>query len=217
MNSERLAYWYFRLNGFLTTENFIVHPDSGSEQRTDADLLAVRFADRAENLDEPMEDDARISRANTYANIVIAEVKTSDCKLNGPWTLPDDRNMNRVIKAIGCMPDASVEAASQSLYSTGAWSGGNATIRLIAIGDRKNPKLELHGGATLPLEQQISWSEIVAFVIMRFKTYKRQKSSVPQWTYDGKKLQRLCLGREPEREIRKAFLLPEYNEGREFP
>lgn len=24
---ERLAYWYFRLNGFLTTENFVVHPE----------------------------------------------------------------------------------------------------------------------------------------------------------------------------------------------
>ena len=217
MNSERLAYWYFRLNGFLTTENFIVHPDSGSEQRTDADVLAVRFADRAENLDEPMEDDARISRINTYANIVIAEVKTSDCKLNGPWTRPDDRNMNRVIKAIGCMPNESVEAASQSLYNTGAWSGDNATIRLFAIGDLKNPNLELHRGAKLPLEQQISWSEIVGFVIKRFSTYKRQKSSVPQWTHDGKKLQQLCLGREPEREIRKAFLLPANNEEREFP
>lgn len=47
---ERLAYWYFRLNGFLTTENFIVHPDEGKDQRTDADLLAVRFQHRAENV-----------------------------------------------------------------------------------------------------------------------------------------------------------------------
>lgn len=217
MNPERLAYWYFRLNGFLTTENFIVHPDQGSKQRTDADLLAVRFADRAENLDEPMEDDPRVSRANTFANFAIVEVKTSDCKLNGPWTRPDDRNMNRVIKAIGCIPSASVDAASQSLYRTGAWSSGDATIRLFAVGERKNPKLELHGGALRSLEQQISWSEIITFVIKRFKSYKRQKSSVPQWTNDGKTLKQLCLGHEPERKIRKAFFLPANNEKCELP
>ena len=57
LTPERLAYWYFRLNGFLTTENFIVHPDRGPNQRTDADLLAVRFAHRKENLVRPMTDD----------------------------------------------------------------------------------------------------------------------------------------------------------------
>lgn len=29
MNPEQLAYWYFRLNGFLTTVNFVVHPEQG--------------------------------------------------------------------------------------------------------------------------------------------------------------------------------------------
>lgn len=61
--AERLASWYFRLNGFLTTENFIVHPDSGADQRTDADILAVRFAHRAENRLRPMVDDATVVRA----------------------------------------------------------------------------------------------------------------------------------------------------------
>ena len=30
LNSERVAYWFFRLNGCLTIENFIVHPDFGA-------------------------------------------------------------------------------------------------------------------------------------------------------------------------------------------
>jgi hypothetical protein len=57
---ERVAYWYFRLNGFLQIENFVLHPAGGGSQRTDADLLAVRFPDRKELLfdhAEPMQDD----------------------------------------------------------------------------------------------------------------------------------------------------------------
>ena len=55
---ERLAYWYLRLNGFLTIPNFVVHPDTGSNQETEVDVLGVRFPYRAENLDDPMEDDS---------------------------------------------------------------------------------------------------------------------------------------------------------------
>jgi hypothetical protein len=33
--SERLAYWFLRLNGFLTTTNFIVHREEGMGQHTD--------------------------------------------------------------------------------------------------------------------------------------------------------------------------------------
>ena len=40
INLEALAYWYFRLNGSLTTANFVIHDEGGAGQRTDADILA---------------------------------------------------------------------------------------------------------------------------------------------------------------------------------
>src|SRR2546421_2682459 len=58
IKSEQLAYWYLRLNGFLSIPNFVVHPDEGRRQRTDVDLLAVRFPYRSENLRRPMRDDS---------------------------------------------------------------------------------------------------------------------------------------------------------------
>ena len=66
LDPEKVAYWYFRLNGFLQIENFVVHPGGRGGQRTDADQLAVRFPHRAEFLfdhpDRPMPDDvARLS------------------------------------------------------------------------------------------------------------------------------------------------------------
>lgn len=89
-----MAYWYFRLNGFLQIENFVIHPGGRGSQRTDADLLAVRFPHRAEFLldrREPMRDDECTLRLSPKViDIVIAEVKTNDpCKLNGPWTAPE--------------------------------------------------------------------------------------------------------------------------------
>ena len=44
--AERLAYWYLRLNGFLTIENFILHPRTTGKQKTDIDLVGVRFPHR---------------------------------------------------------------------------------------------------------------------------------------------------------------------------
>jgi hypothetical protein len=43
MNPEKIAYWFFRLNGCATITNFVVHPDRRGSQRTDVDVLAVRF------------------------------------------------------------------------------------------------------------------------------------------------------------------------------
>ena len=41
---ESLAYWYFRLNGFLPLSNFVLHrPDAPRRHNADSDLLAVRF------------------------------------------------------------------------------------------------------------------------------------------------------------------------------
>ena len=210
MNAERLAYWYFRLNGFFTFENFIVHPDQGRDQRTDADILAVRFEHREENRDRPMVDDSRVADSNKFANFIIAEVKTSTCKLNGPWTRPENENMQRVVRAMGCVPDESVASACACLYRNGQWADATISIRLIAIGEEKDMNL------TISAEQQISWSEIIEFLIQRFRSYRCEKSSVGQWSNDGKILKNMCSrGETAEQDIRKYFKLRAPTSGEE--
>lgn len=119
--SERVAYWYFRLNGFFQIESFVVHPERSGSQRTDADLLAVRFPFRAERLfDNPadiMADDVELlALSRALIDIVIAEVKTKrPCTLNGPWTRPDKQNVHRVLAAIGCLPSDQIEAAAADI------------------------------------------------------------------------------------------------------
>jgi hypothetical protein len=91
--SEDLAYWYLRLNGFLTIPNFVVHPDIGAEQRTDVDVLGVRFPHRRELLLRPMADDKPFVDVRDRAYLVLAEVKRGQCRRNGPWTDADSENM----------------------------------------------------------------------------------------------------------------------------
>jgi len=57
---ENLAYWYFRLNGCLTIENFVVHPDWRRGQQTEIDLIAMRFPHRSDLLNKSMIDDQKI-------------------------------------------------------------------------------------------------------------------------------------------------------------
>src|SRR2546423_1250095 len=45
---ELLADWFFRLNGCATIQNFVLHPNLAGSQRTDVDLIAVRFPYRNE-------------------------------------------------------------------------------------------------------------------------------------------------------------------------
>ena len=196
---ERLAYWYFRLNGFLTTENFIVHPDCGNNQRTEADLLAVRFVQRRENLVRPMKDDHKVSACATFTNIVIAEIKTGLCALNGPWTKPEADNMRRVLKAIGCLPDNALNVACGHLYHQGVWADSMVTIRLFTLGESRAD------GICIPAEQQITWDEVMEFCIGRFKAYRNQKSSVGQWDEDGKQLMADALSSNPKSCIRRSF------------
>jgi len=55
ISPEKVAYWFFRLNGCLTLVNFVVHPDlirrdEPRSQWTDVDILAIRFPHRKELL-----------------------------------------------------------------------------------------------------------------------------------------------------------------------
>lgn len=62
---EAVGYWFFRLNGCLTTTNFVLHPDRRGPQRTDADVPAERFPHRSELADT--DDHFRIIPSSTQA------------------------------------------------------------------------------------------------------------------------------------------------------
>jgi hypothetical protein len=187
---ERLAYWYLRLNGFLLLEDYVIHPDRGAEQRTDADLLGIRLRHRLELLEEPMEDDRLVADCQTLCNVIIGEVKRGRCGLNGPWTNHEDLNINRVLRAIGCFAPRATSAAADELYRCGRYVRGSITCRLLAFGNEK-------GKLAIPAVPQILFRDMIQFIHRRFRKYKRQKSSVGMWAPDGQQL-RVLAERYPE-------------------
>jgi len=107
-------------------------------------------------------------------------------------------NMIRVLRAIGCIDiDSSSE---QQKVSKGMGVGRRSDFHTSVRSRRKA------GTACDPVSQQLTWSTIIEFCIERFEMYKTQKSSVGQWSDDGRKLKELAL-RKNVAEIRKLFRL----------
>jgi len=195
LDPEKVAYWYFRLNGFFQIENFVVHPARHGGQRTDADLLGVRFPHRAERLfddrnDIMADDEQRLALSRDWTDVVIAEVKTNQpCTLNGPWTREDRQNVHRVLAAAGCLPPDHIEQAARDIYRAGAHvSRLGLRIRLVAVGRQRSEELS----AAYPEVVQLTWPEMLAFIWDRLRRYRQQKTQVDQWDAQGRKIKRIA-------------------------
>lgn len=202
---EGVAYWFFRLNGCLTIVNFVVHPDLTRKdeprgQRTDVDILAVRFPYRRELLTSgrPMEDHPVFNKDRI--NLIIAEVKSSGyCRLNGPWTRKPDRNMHRVLYAIGAFPSERVPEIAEALYSHGAYCDERFDVRLFAIAAKPADH------PPLPEVKQLTWKEILGFIWHRFDDYCKHKAQHEQWDPLGQNLYAAALGLSREEFIERML------------
>ena len=175
LSGEKLAYWFFRLNGCFTIENFIVHPDFGGAQRTDADILGVRFPHRREGVEDGMDD--HLSLVSDRLLIFVAEVKMRRCALNGPWTRAPDRNLVRVLRAIGLHPPDVIESIADRIYEDRFYRDDLGEVRLYAVGDQIDPRLKRRH----PDVRQLEWGEILTFVHRRFTQYGAVKRDHKQW------------------------------------
>ncbi len=201
IDSESLAYWFFRLNGFFTTVNFVVHPDTGTRQRTDVDILGCRFPFRQELLINPMEDYEIFEKEKEKTFFAIAEIKTRTCNLNGPWTRPKNQNMQRVLRAIGVVPVSQVDHVASCIYEKGYYKNSNTLITLICVGSRQNNDLS----RKYPEVLQLTWDIILAFIYDRFIAYSEQKTSHPQWDENGKKLWDIAIACDNKEEYNKRI------------
>jgi hypothetical protein len=197
INPEKVAYWFFRINGCTTIPNFVVHPDHGGpSQRTDVDVLAVRFPYRAElfTSGKPMRDH-EVFLSTGKIDIVVAEVKHGMCRLNGPWTNPPNENLHRVLYTLGAFMHDHVPIVAESLYRQGQYCDDFYQVRLFAIGMTRNPEILLNG-------VQLIWDEILSFIYERLNDYRTQKVHHGQWDRTGKRLYFLAVNHERDEYIR---------------
>jgi hypothetical protein len=84
-----LAYWYLRLNGFLTIPNFVLHPETGGSQRTEVDVIGVRFPHRSELSVASFQDDPGLALPKEKSVLVLAqqrEANAESTRLGGAMT-----------------------------------------------------------------------------------------------------------------------------------
>ncbi|NKE68613.1 hypothetical protein RAMLITH_22590 [Ramlibacter sp. RBP-2] len=181
IRSERLAHWFFRLNGFLTISNFVVHVDEGVGQHTDVDVLGVRFPHRAENQVRPMPDHPLFA-GNARMQVVLAETKRTLCRLNRAWTEPGRGNLERVLSAAGFYAPAQMPAVAAALYERGFWADLGSSARLVAVGEEHNRDL----ARRYPNVEQLFWrTDVLPFIHERFWAYRHEKRMHPQWDADA--------------------------------
>jgi len=183
---EKLAYWYFRLNGFLTIENFVVHPDSGSAQRTEIDIIAARFPYRVElpSNENPMQDDKRLMLKPDKIRIILAEVKKGMCKLNPALKNPDKENLQQIISSVGPFEREKIDVVSCKLYKRGYYEDENFLLSLCCLGQNANHDISNQ----LPKVPQLTWDNVLSFIYKRFNRYEIYKRQHQQWDSTGQNL-----------------------------
>jgi hypothetical protein len=189
VNPEDLAYWYMRLNGFLTIRNFVVHPEwRRNGAGTDADIVGVRFPHRQEMQRRPLQDDDWLGSLPGVLVLAIAEVKAGLCNLNGPWINPDQQNVHRVLAAVGLFPDSEIDDVAKGLYANGLHRSGSQVALLLAFGRTENADLSRHHREV----RQILWPAVLSFIWHRFSEYWREKAWHQPWDHVGEDLYTLA-------------------------
>jgi hypothetical protein len=190
--AENVATWYFRLNGFLSIPGFVVHPDRRQTYpRTEADLIAVRFPFSLEKIaSRSMADDPKIIQpvrnvGQEQTLFVLVEVKTNTCAMNGPWSEPHRRNIQRVIRRLGFSPEAEVENIAAQVYQHARWENDHYALQYICVGRNAEPDLqELYSHLV-----QVIWKDIAAFLLRRFRDFPEKTPDGPmhvQWPDFGR-------------------------------
>jgi len=199
--AELLAYWYFRLNGYLTIKDFVVHPDIGIGQRTDIDVLGVRFPHRRELFENTMVDDEKIIHP-TKIQIVFAEVKAGICTINNSWTEKARRNIERFLKAVGIVIPERVEDVAEIIYRDGKYEDDTVVIEIVVLGLSLSNLITAH----FPRIKQIIWTDILSFIYYRFRQFNRQKRDHDQWDIFGIELYQNAITSHSEREFIQKYL-----------
>ncbi len=163
---ENLVYWYLRFNGYLTVENFTVHPDFKKSPEAEADILAVRFPYSVEDpRNFHFERDLKIIRTDRI-DFVIGEVKTGRCAINPSWQEPGRENIQYALRWFGFLSEAEIETVASTVCQHKQWQDDRYSVHFVCFG--REPDTDLQ--AQYPQLLQVSHSQIVEFIYRRLTT-----------------------------------------------
>ena len=177
-----------------------IEPNEGAQQRTDADVLGVRFTNRQEVVGGEVLADHHSFQVSSRTLLVIAEVKAGPCRLNGPWTRRKDENIKHVLHALGYVRSGLLETVSGSLYQLGRYESGEIEARLACFGARRSDNLP---ASTI----QFTWDEIFEFLYDRYQAFWKAKRENQQWPPVGRLLWDMCRDQQRDTYIRQMMTL----------
>jgi hypothetical protein len=200
LTAEDIAYWYFRLNGFLLLSNFIVHPDRAKDgTRTDIDVLGVRFSHRREHLNDPMHDDEWVYETDK-SWIIFAEAKTGIRDFNSSWARRDRQVMESFLALVGALPESEWNRAADSLYRDGFYDG-NSQFRISTFLLNDDPDNGVLQSDHEPIEKdayrltyrwprapRTSLQRALRFIHSRLRRFETVKTDHGQWNASGHRL-----------------------------
>lgn len=201
IKTERLAYWYFRLNGFLNIENFIVHQELENVNHiTDIDFLGVRFNHRKElfNLENEhyLKDDENSDLFKYYSKsefkgkiyVILAEVKHGEPRINNSW-LENENSITNLLYALGIISLYRIKKYAMKLQKSGYVSINRFFISIVSVGNNNQGRL-------IPFQNipVISWDDILGFIYNRVQENRTLKRNMHEWGIDseGRELFRLA-------------------------
>lgn len=178
LDPEDVALWYFRLQGCLTIQNFMIHRFDGTGGAySDADVIAVRFPHRQEQQMEMFEQ----FFSRDKIDLSFVEVKTGWASINRSWRSAD--TLAHVISRIGICPPDRVAEAANSIARTWVYETDTIRIRMVIACKEKRLADDLP-----PDSQQLTWAEeILPTIFRRFRDFQQPKS-YHNWDRTGREL-----------------------------
>jgi hypothetical protein len=193
---------------------------SHASQRTDADIVGVRFPFRNEfhvHGCEPDDiDDRKLCCEPSKPSFVIVEVKRSEIALNDAWTScsKGNENINEMISALGVLggkEKIKIKEVSDRLHEAGQFNDKCYYWSFVLVGNSDVGKVP----SRYKLVPRILWSDICRFIHKRFSSapYAKLKGNNQQWDCLGKTLYELANKNKAdfaafEKEVRQLCALP---------
>jgi hypothetical protein len=182
---ESLAYWYFRLNGFLPMTNFVLHePDQNKGYNSDSDLLAVRFPYVFEEIGGKPEDwdNERFDRWSLEhfrsTILVIAEVKSGVYKKSAINKSFSEDRLRYALQRFGVLAPEHIDDAVRELLSTPVITRDRLKIVKVLVNvSHHRPSAGDEGGLVLVPCYELDLRDALYFIDQRMKKYAGPKGA----------------------------------------
>lgn len=176
--SEKLAYWYLRLNGFFPLTNFVLHQAVRGSHTADADVLGVRFKHVYEPIGGQPDDwddwfgECGIDLTARTTGLIV-EVKTG---LNfGPNKIQNSFSHERLTYAIrrfGFYQEEEANEVSLQLVDRACVEKESFQVAKILVTED-----DMDAHPDWPSCYQLTLGKIVEFIERRMERYSPRKSN----------------------------------------